>query len=168
MGRGDSNTFMGGRPEGNPLQGLCQRYGAAPVCWLMMCSAIMACYKKLGHGSSTVSPMSGERIEFMGERYVNDLDLLVCLKGVYDLGTVVVEAQKSLDAWANLLNATGGILNTSKCYWYPVYYICRNNKWEYGPRLEHTLTIPLPDGSQAEIEQINIADAKKMLGVWST
>ena len=35
-GRGDSNTFMGGRPSTNPLQGLCQGNGAAPACWLML------------------------------------------------------------------------------------------------------------------------------------
>jgi hypothetical protein len=77
----------------------------------MISSAIMASYKKSGHGSSIVSPMSSERIEFMGEMYVEDSDLPVCQAEVYDLGTVVVEAQKSLDVWANLLNATGGALN---------------------------------------------------------
>jgi hypothetical protein len=95
MVRGDSDTFIGGRQEGNPLQGLYQGNRAAPACWLMMCSAIMACYKKLGHDSSIAFPMSGERIEFVSEIYADNLDLLVCLAGVYDCGTVVVEAHKA-------------------------------------------------------------------------
>jgi hypothetical protein len=66
-GRGDSNTHTGGRSESNPLQGLCQGNGCAPACWLMLISTIMACYKKVGYGSSIVSPMSGVSIEFMGE-----------------------------------------------------------------------------------------------------
>jgi hypothetical protein len=78
-GRGDSNTHMGGRTDANPLQGLCQGNGCAPACWLMLISTIMACYKKAGYGSSIVSPMSGIIIEFMGEIYVDDSDLLVFL-----------------------------------------------------------------------------------------
>jgi hypothetical protein len=146
-GRGDSNTIMGGQPEDDPLQGLCQGNGAAPACWLMLCSAIMACYKKSGFDSSITSPMSGDAIKFMGEIYVDVSDLLVCLAGVLDLETVVAEAQRSLNAWAQLLNATGGALNPNKCYWYAVHYICINGEWAYGPWSECTLTIPLPDGS---------------------
>jgi hypothetical protein len=146
-GRGNSNTFMGGQPEDNPLQGLCQGNGVPPACWLMLCSAIMACYKKSGFGSSITSPMSGDATKFMGEIYIDDSNLLVCLAGVLDLETVVAEAQRSLNAWAQLLNATGGALNPNKCYWYAVHYVCINGEWVYGPRSECTLTIPLPDGS---------------------
>jgi hypothetical protein len=63
------------------------------------------------------SPMSKDAIKFMGEIYVDGSNLLVCLAGVLDLETVVVEAQRSLNAWAQLLNATGGALNPNKCYW---------------------------------------------------
>ncbi len=47
-GRGNSYTYMGGRTTSNPLQGLCQGNSAAPACWLMKISMIMACYKKAG------------------------------------------------------------------------------------------------------------------------
>jgi hypothetical protein len=146
-GRGDSNTSMGGQPEDDPRQGLCRGNGAAPACWLMMCSAIMACYKKSGFGSSITSPMSRDAIKFMVEIYVDDSDLLVCLAEALNLETVVEEAQCSLNAWAQLLNATGGALNPNKCYWYAVHYICISGEWAYGLRSECTLTIPLPDGS---------------------
>ena len=39
--RGDSDTFMAGRPSENLLQGLCQGNGAAPSCWLMLSSLMM-------------------------------------------------------------------------------------------------------------------------------
>ncbi len=129
---------------------------------------MMACYKKSGFGSSITSPMSKDAIKFMGEIYVDDSNLLVCLARVLDLETVVAEAQRSLNAWAQLLNTTGGALNSDKCYWYAVHYVCINGEWMYGPRSECTLTIPLPDSSQAEIQQVNLEVAKKMLGVWST
>jgi hypothetical protein len=167
-GRGDSNTHMGGRTDANPLQGLCQGNGCAPACWLMLISTIMACYKKAGYGSSIVSPMSGIIIEFMGEIYVDDSDLLVFLANKFDHRKLMQVAQKCLDTWAGLLNATGGTLNPDKCYWYLVSYTCVNGDWEYDHLTEFTLTIPLPDGAQAEIQQTSIDEAKKMLGVWST
>jgi hypothetical protein len=66
-GRGDSNTYMGGRTTSNPLQRLCQGSSAAPACWLMKISTIMACYKKTGFGSLIIAPISGEVIKFMGK-----------------------------------------------------------------------------------------------------
>jgi hypothetical protein len=168
IGRGDSNTYMGGRSESNPLQGLCQANGCAPACWLMLISTIMVCYKKAGYGSSIVSPMSGVSIEFMGNIYVVDSNLLVFLADEFDCGKLMQLAQKSLDAWAGFLNATGGALNPNKCYWYLVPYTCANSEWRYDRQTNFTLTIPLPDGARAEIQQTNIDEAKKMLGVWST
>jgi hypothetical protein len=77
-------------------------------------------------------------------------------------------AQKSLDAWAGLLNATGGALNPDKCYWYLLSYTCANGEWRYNHQTNFTLTIPLLDGARAKIQQTNIDEAKKMLGIWST
>ena len=134
----------------------------------MLISTIMACYNKAGHGSSIVSPMSGILIEFMGKIYVDDSNLLVFLANKFDCTKLMQVAQQSLDAWAGLLNATGGALNPDKCYWYLVSYACINSDWEYNHRTDFTPTIPLPDGARAKIQQRSIKVAKKMLGVWST
>jgi hypothetical protein len=134
----------------------------------MLISTIMACYKKADYGSSIVSPMSGIIIEFMGEIYVDDSDLLVFLENEFDCRKLMQVVQKSLDAWAGLLNVTGGALNQDKCYWYLVSYTCINGDWEYDHLTEFTLTIPLLDRARAEIQQTNIDEANKMLGVWST
>ena len=75
--RGDSKTFMGGRGWENPLQGLCQGNGAAPACWLIICSVLMHCYKSRGFGSRIISPISGAAINFLGEIYMDDTDLIV-------------------------------------------------------------------------------------------
>jgi hypothetical protein len=73
-GRGDSDTHMGGQPGSNPLQGLCQENGAAPVCWLMLSSLMMNAYKKGGHGSVLISTISGILTKFLGEIFVDDTD----------------------------------------------------------------------------------------------
>ncbi len=167
-GRGNLNTYMGGRPTSGQLQGLCQGNRAAPVCWLMKISTIMACYKKAGYGSLVVAPISNEVIELMGEIYVDDFNILVFLAGILDCKQLMNITQASLEAWAELLNATGGTLNPAKCYWYLVAYICINGKWEYNHVTTFNLFIPLPDGLRAAINQTHINEAKKMLSVWST
>jgi hypothetical protein len=115
-GRGDLNTFMGGRPGTNPLQGLCQGNGAAPACWLMLSSLMLSVYKRGNHVSTLVSPISGEAIEFMGEIYVDNTDLLTILPDVFDSDAGLLATQKNLDKWAKQLIATGGVLNPDKCY----------------------------------------------------
>jgi hypothetical protein len=165
-GRGDSNTYMGGRTTSNPLQSLCQGNGATPACWLMKISTILACYKKAGFGSSIIAPIRGEVIIFMGEIYVEDTNMLVILPDVF-CKTLISEAQQSLNAWAHLFNATGGVLNPAKCYWYVVDYKCIKGVWTYEHRSNFNLSIPLPDGLQVTIQQTHTDKAKKMLGYGS-
>ncbi len=96
--RGDSTTFMGGRGKDNPLQGLCQGNGAGPACWLMLSSVLMHCYEKQGFGSCIIPPISGAIIDFLGEIYVDDTDLIVTRPEV----TTEQETQEGLQkaAWA--------------------------------------------------------------------
>jgi hypothetical protein len=107
----------------NPLQGLCQGNGAAPACWLMLSSLMMSVYRRGNHVSTWVLPISREAIEFIGEIYVDDTDLLTILLNVFDSDAVLLASQNNLDKWAKLLIATGGTLNPDKCYWYMVSYV---------------------------------------------
>ena len=116
--------------------------------------------------SATVSPISGKLVEFMGEIYVDDTDLLTFLD-VYEIRAVLKQAQINLDKWTRLLNATGESLNPDWCYWYLISYICREGIWEYDQESSSgKLTISLPDGSREEIIQLPVLESKKMLGVW--
>ena len=167
--RGDSTTFMGGRGKDNPLQGLCQGNGAAPACWLMLSSVLMHCYKRQGFGSRILSPMSGVIIDFLGEIYVHDTDLIVTQPNF----TTAEETQEGLKeaawAWASGLNATGGAINPEKSRWIYAGYVWNNDgTWEYAKQPELLMDIPLPDGSPATISQAEVSTAEKSLGVWST
>jgi hypothetical protein len=163
----DSNTFMGRQLSTNPLQGLCQGNGAAPACWLMLSSLMMNVYRRGDHVSTLVLPISGKTIEFMGEIYVDDTNLLTILLEVFDSDAILLAAQNNLDKWAELLIATGGVLNPEKCYWYMVSYVCRKGEWEYDDTKLYELTIILPDGTCKAITQLCVMDSRKMLGVWS-
>jgi hypothetical protein len=160
---------MGGQSEVNPLQGLCQGNRAAPACWIMVSSPMMLVYRKQGHISTLVSPISGTKIGFMGEIYVDNTDLLTILADEYDKNKVLQRAQVNLTKWAHLLNATGGALNPSKCYWYMTSHKYYVGQWVYNdkPPLGN-LKIPLPDRTEAEIACLPVMEARKMLGVWSS
>jgi hypothetical protein len=119
--------------------------------------------------STTVSPISGEVIEFMGEIYVDDTNLLTFPLEECDIGAVLRRAQTNLYKWLRLLIATGQSLNPDKCYWYLISHVCNEGVWEYDRNASsYKLSIPLPDGSREEIIQLPVSEWKKMLGVWSS
>jgi hypothetical protein len=94
----------------------------------MLSSLMMNVYRIGDHLSTLVLPISRKTIEFMGEIYVDDTDLLTILPKVFDSGAILLAAQKNLDKWAELLIATGGALNPDKCCWYMVSYVCHKGE----------------------------------------
>ena len=134
----------------------------------MLSSLMMRVYRQGGHVSTLDSTMSGTPIEFMGEIFVDDMDLLTMLRDVFSVSGILKIAQENLDKWARLLIATGGALNPSKCYWYMISYKCQDGEWEYENDLSHNMTILMPGGDRTKIMQLPVTEGKKMLGVWST
>jgi hypothetical protein len=114
---GDSKTFMGGRCRENPLQGLCQGNGATPACWLIICSILMHCYKSRGCDSHIISPISGAVIDFLGEIYVDDTNLIVTHPDLETQEAVLDGLYSSADAWSSGLNSTGDAINSDKSCW---------------------------------------------------
>ncbi len=43
----------------------------------MLSSVLMHCYKQQGFGLQIISPINGTIIDFLGERYVDDTDLII-------------------------------------------------------------------------------------------
>jgi hypothetical protein len=87
---------MGERPGNNPQQGLCQGNDAALACWIMISSLMMSVYCREGHVSTLTSPITGQTIEFMGEIYVNDMDLLTIVDGEHDKNRILQRTQANL------------------------------------------------------------------------
>ena len=139
--RGDSKTFMGGRGPENPLQGLCQGNGAAPACWLIISSILMHCYKSRGYGSRIISPISGAVIDFLGEIYVDDTDLIVMHPDLETQEAVLEGLYSSAEAWSSRLNSTGGAINPDKSRWILAAYEWINSIWRYRRQPEVNMTI---------------------------
>jgi hypothetical protein len=115
--QGDSKTFMGGRGCENPLQGLCQGNGAAPACWLIICSVLMHCYKSRGFSLGIISPISGAVIKILREIYVDDIDLIVTHPDLETQEAVLDSLYSSAEVWSSGLNSTGGTINPNKSRW---------------------------------------------------
>ena len=164
---GDCKTFMGGRGQDNPLQSLCQGNGATPACWLIICSVLMHCYKSHGFGSCIISPISGVAIDFLGEIYVDNTNLIVTHPDLETPKAILEGLHLSAEAWSSGLNSTGGAINPDKSRWILASYEWTNGIWRYSPQPEVGMTIPLPDGTRAPISNGQVTTAEKFLGVWS-
>jgi hypothetical protein len=112
--------------------------------------------------------MSGAIINFLGEIYVDDTDLII----TWPKFDTTLRSQEGLQAaawaWASGLNATGGAINPEKSPWIYAGYTWTNGTWEYAPQPNLPMEIPLPDGTSAMISQGEVSVAEKALGVWST
>jgi hypothetical protein len=149
-GRGDSSTYMGGRAEDNPLQGLCQGNGTAPACWIMVSLLMMLAYCREGHVSTLISPISKGLIKFMSEIYVDNADLLTMAAGKFDKNWLLQRAQANLNKWAELLNATAthSILPNDTGIWSLI-----NTKWNNGSTIMNPQRAPSLSCYQMELRQ---------------
>ncbi len=112
--------------------------------------------------------ISGQIIDFLGEIYVDNMDLIITrLKYSTPLDTL--EGLHTVAwAWASSLHAASGVINPKKSWWIYAGYTWKNSIWEYAPQLYLSMEIPLSDGSAATISQGEVSMAEKALGVWST
>ncbi len=112
--------------------------------------------------------MSGAIIDFLGEIYVDNTDLII----MWPEFDTAVHTQEGLRAaactWASGLNATGGAINSEKSCWMYAGYDWTDDTWEYIPQPNLPMEIPLPNGSSATVSQGEVSTAEKALGVWST
>ena len=126
----------------------------------------MHCYKSCGFGSHIISPISRAAIDFLGEIYMDDTDLIVTHLDLETPEAVLEGLHSSVEAWSSGLNSTGGAINPNKSRWIFVSYEWINGLWRYSPQPEVEMTIPLPDGTRAQISTGQVTTMEKSLGVW--
>ncbi len=114
-----------------------------------------------------ISPIRGSIIDFLGEIYVDDMDLIIT-RPEFDTASHSQEGLcNAAWAWASGLNATGSAINPEKSCWIYAGYSWNIGAWEYALQLDLPTEIPLPDGSSATISKGEVSVAEKALGVWS-
>jgi hypothetical protein len=129
---------------------------------------MMHCYEQQGFRSRIICPISGAIIDFLGEIYVDNTDLIITRPEF----TTEKETQEGLReaAWAlaSGLNATGGVINPEKSRWIYAGYEWANGSWAYAKHPDLPMEIPLPGGLSATMSQAEVSTVEKALGVWST
>ncbi len=165
-GFGDSKTFAGGGISIN-TQGLCQGSGASPAGWAVISICILRAHGKKGHGAKSLCPITKLQHHLLAILYVDDTDLLhINLtkdKRVEDVHHAIKE---NVNSWGNLLIATGGVLQPSKCFYSIILFEWTNGKWKYTKNnigSDFGITVPLLGSGKVAISHKGISHAEKTL-----
>ncbi len=167
MGFGDSTCFAGGGIS-IKTQGLCQGNGASPAGWAVINICILKAHGRKGHGAKFVCPITKLEKHLSAIIYVDDTDLLhIDLTKTETVDKVHKALQASVNSWENLLVATGGALQPSKCFYSIISFEWINGARTYASNKdngEFGVTVPLLGRGKAGIGNRAVSHAEKTLG----
>jgi hypothetical protein len=170
-GFGDSKTFAGGGFS-IKMQGLCQGNGALPAGWMVISICILNAHGKKGHRAKFVCPITKLKHHLSAILYVDVTELLhIDLTKDERAEGVHIAIQESVNSWGNLLIATRGVLQPSKCFSSIISFEWTNGEWSYAEnniRGEYGITVPLPKSRKAAISHKSITHAEKTLGAMTS
>ena len=167
-GFGDSKEYTKSE-NGIKTQGYMQGNGMAPAGWTVVNISIIRAHKRKGHGGYFICPISKLKCNAAGVIFVDDTDLIHIRMDRNELSDeTLLHLQESISSWGQLLIATGGSLKAVKCSYHLISFEWRpDGSWVYAENEkdpEYNITIPLPDGSTAQIEHLGVNVPNKTLG----
>lgn len=103
-----------------PIHGSGQGSCASPCLWLLISSLLIDCLEDLGGGMTMRDINNVSFIKQWLDGYVDDTSLFTNLPTVVedDIQGVATSLQNDMRSWASLLEASGGQLELSKCFYY--------------------------------------------------
>jgi hypothetical protein len=123
---------------------------------------------KKGHGTKFHCPLTNLKHHLSAILYVDDTDLLhIDLLKDKTVDEVHLAIQDSFDSWGNLLIATGGVLQPSKCFYSVISFEWKEGMWTYANNTlngNFGIKIPLPREEEAPISHKSVNHAEKTLG----
>lgn len=129
-----------------PLHGVGQGNGAGPAIWLAITTPLIAMLRKAGFGLQITTPIMLENTTMSCFVYVDDVDSIHSPNNPnISVPDITGDMQRMIDTWAGALYATGGMIESSKSYWYLIDFKWnqRQLKWEYKSIEETPATIYL-------------------------
>ncbi len=104
--------------------------------------------EKKGHGATFYCPITNLQHHLSAILYVDDTDLLhIDLTKDKSIDEVHKAIQTSVNSWGNLLIATGGVLQPSKCFYTIISFEWEKGQWNYTDNtfsIKFGITVPLP------------------------
>ncbi len=130
-----------------------------------MSICILGAYGKKGHRAKFYCPITNLQHHLSAILYVDDTNLLhINLTKDKTVDKVHAAIQDSVNSWGNLLIATGGVLQPSKCFYLIISFKWKNGVWAYANnslRGKFGISVPLPGGSKASIDHKSVDHAEK-------
>jgi hypothetical protein len=170
-GFGDSTSFAGSGISVK-TQGLTQGNGASPAGWAVISICIIGAHGKKDHGAKFHCPVTNLKHHLSAILYVEDTNLLhINLSKNETVDEVHQVIQDSVYSWGNLLIATGGVLQPTKCFYSIISFEWKNGAWSYANnarRGEFGVKVPLPEGKEAPITHKQVDHAEKTLGAMTS
>ncbi len=168
---GDSKSFAGSGIS-IKTQGLTQDNGALPAGWAVISICILGAHQKKGHGAKFYCPITKLQQHLSAALYVDDTNLLhINLTKNKTADKVHTAIQDSVNSWGNLLIATSGVLQPSKCFYSIISFERKNGEWVYANNSlkgGFGVSVSLPGGSRAPIDHKSIDHAEKTLGTMTS
>ncbi len=113
-------------------QGLTQGNSASPAGWAVISICIIGAHRKKGHGAKFHCPITNLKHHLSTILYVDNTDLLhIDLSKDKTVDEVHTAIQDSVNSWGNLLIATGGVLQPSKCFYSIISFKWKEGAWTY-------------------------------------
>jgi hypothetical protein len=164
---GDSQISYGGELWEREPHGICQGNGAGPAIWVAVSSPLLEILREAGYGAKLHSAMGDIFLHLAGFAFVDDTDTLQTGELDEDIKTVLKEAQEGLNLWEEGIRATGGELKGSKSDFAVINFIWKGGEWQYEKKNEnYKLCVSSDTGEKEQLEQLNVDEARRTLGVW--
>jgi hypothetical protein len=153
---GDSKTYYT-HSEATPIHGTGQGSCASPSIWLLISSILMDCLSELG-GGMTMSDVMDETIQQWIDGFVDNTSLFVNIapgdQDTNDVKRLHNLLRHDMIMWKELLEASGGKLELSKCFYYVMAWRFDDNGTPYPIAIteQRTMsnTISIPEGNTSE------------------
>ena len=156
--------------QGKPPQGSGQGNGASPCIWVMVSTPLLNMMRREGFGAHFITPLTKEKISFVGCSFVDDTDLVLSsFDSEQTLDDITPLMQSAINTWEGGLRATGGALVPEKSWVYPIKYSWNaKGDPQLTPTQELDINFTVKNSAQ-EIKQLQLVSphsAKETLGVF--
>jgi len=100
-----------------PWYGMGQGAGDASNRWVIGSDSMADTYQATAHGWTIKSPVPTESVKFTLKAFIDDVNLFIGQDPNVTEAEFHQQAQQDINRWHRILKATGGKLNTKKCFW---------------------------------------------------
>jgi hypothetical protein len=165
---GDSKQFFPVNSGHIPIQGVGQGNGAGPQIWALVSTPIFNMLRSMGFGIKMCSLLSNHNLMLVGFGFVDDTDLAISNDECTSARNAARQLQSAVAAWEGGLRATGGALEPTKSFRYPIEFGWKAGEPYYKSVKEcnvDPITVRDPFGTILPLQCLEPSHAERTLGV---